>query len=378
MAKKAVLGIDIGYDQLKLALVSNGEVVNSAVEQMPENLLKEGRFTSLEAMASLIRQTMEDNGIKATQAAVVLPNEHVYVKNVDMPMMEEEQLAYNLPFEFHDYITGEVKDFIFDYAVIEGEEQTQDEFTGQPGGGYNSPLDTGAGPVPGATAAGAAGGLNPGGDQYGQDEEDEEALHLMAVGVEKIIIEDIRDMLRKAGLKLVKTAPALSAYISLIRDMENNRPQDVEEYGILDLGHHGITMYMFKHDQHVATREFDIGLSQLEDIIADKYGVERHLAHTYIHSNFENCLASEECMIFYDNVSVELMRAINFYEFSNQDSSLNDMWICGGGAVNEPLLRTIYETLEMNLHSSQELLPGGKTVMQYNSLIQAIGVTLEI
>lgn len=373
MAKKAVLGIDIGYDQLKLALVSNGEVVSSAVEQMPENLLKEGRFTSLEAMASLIRQTMEDNGIKATQAAVVLPNEHVYVKNVDIPMMEEEQLEYNLPFEFHDYITGEVKDFIFDYAVIDGEDQPGDEFAGQPGGGYGSPADTVAGPVPGANE-----GADPSADMPGQVEETEEALHLMAVGVEKVIIEDIRDMLRKAGLKLVKTASALSAYISLIRNMESNRPQGVEEYGILDLGHHGITMYMFRHDQHVATREFDIGLSQLEDIIADKYGVERHLAHTYIHSNFENCLASEECMNFYDNVSVELMRAINFYEFSNQDSSLNDMWICGGGAVNEPLLRTIYETLEMNLHSSQELLPGGNTVMQYNSLIQAIGVTLEI
>ena len=154
--------------------------------------------------------------------------------------------------------------------------------------------------------------------------------------------------------------------------------QVADEFGILDLGYNAITMYMYKQDRHIATRAFDIGLSSLDSIIADKYGVDRHLAHAYILKNYENCLAAEECSTFYDNVAVELMRAINFYEFSNQDSSLNDMWICGGGAVNEPLLRTIYETLEMNLHSSQELLPGGNTVMQYNSLIQAIGVTLEI
>ena len=102
MAKKTILGIDIGYDQLKLALVSGGEVVSTAMEQMPENLLKEGRFTSPELMASLIRDTMNDNGMKASLAAVVLPNELVYVKTVDMPKMSEEQLSYNLPFEFND------------------------------------------------------------------------------------------------------------------------------------------------------------------------------------------------------------------------------------------------------------------------------------
>ena len=47
MAKKTILGIDIGYDQLKLALVSGGEVVSTAMEQMPENLLKEDRTEEL-------------------------------------------------------------------------------------------------------------------------------------------------------------------------------------------------------------------------------------------------------------------------------------------------------------------------------------------
>ena len=134
MAKKTILGIDIGYDQLKLALVSDGQVVNTAVAQMPENLLKEGRFTSPELMASLIRETMHENGIKATKAAVILPNETVYVKNVDMPVMSEEQLTYNLPFEFNDYITGEIKDYLFDFAVLDvGKEgDATGEAAGQP------------------------------------------------------------------------------------------------------------------------------------------------------------------------------------------------------------------------------------------------------
>ena len=327
MSNKAVIGIDIGYDQLKLALVHGGRVMKTAIAQMPENLFKDGQFISADTMSSVIREAMKESGMKASLAAVVLPNEHVYVKNVDVPMMTEEQLAYNLPFEFNDYITGEVDDYLFDYAVIE---------------------------------------------------KDEENLHLLAVGVERKIVEDLQFMLRKAGLKLVKTAPALCTYISLIRQQSEKLTQISDEFGILDLGYHAITMYMYKQDQHIATREFDIGLSSLDDIIADKFGVEKHLAHTYLMSNFENCLESEECTTFYDNVAVELMRAINFYQFSNQGSALNDVWICGGGAANEPLVRTIGDTLDAELHPASELVFDGDKISQVSSLVQAVGVTLEI
>ena len=118
MAKKTILGIDIGHDQLKLALVKNGRVVRTASAKMPENLLKEGRITSRESMTELLRLTMKENGLRAGHGAFVLPNNVVFIKNVEMPWMTVDQLEYNLPFEFNDYITGELKDYAFDYAVL--------------------------------------------------------------------------------------------------------------------------------------------------------------------------------------------------------------------------------------------------------------------
>ena len=135
---------------------------------------------------------------------------------------------------------------------------------------------------------------------------------------------------------------------------------------------------MYKRDQHIATRAFEMGLSSLDDIVADKFGVEKHLAHSYILNNYEKCLESEECVNFYDNISVELMRAINFYEFSNQGSSLTDIWICGGGSVNLPLIHAIGETLEADLHPAYKLLPFNESIPQLNNFVQAIGVTMEI
>jgi type IV pilus assembly protein PilM len=102
-----------------------------------------------------------------------------------------------------------------------------------------------------------------------------------------------------------------------------------------------------------------------------------HLAHTYLMSNFENCLEREECTTAYENIAVELMRALNFYRFSNPDSDLSDLWLCGGGAVIRPLTDMIGEMLDINLHPASELVPGGAGIEECNSYAQAIGITMQ-
>ena len=345
MAKKTILGVDIGHDRLKLALVKGKQVLKTASVEMPENLLKEGRIASRETMGELIHNTMKEHGIRANLAGFVLPNETVFVKNVEMPMMTIDQLLYNLPFEFNDYITGEVKEYVFDYAVV------------------SDPDD------------GKAAEAEPEGEA--QENKEPEKLELMAVGAQRAMLEDAQATLRKAGLRLTVTAPAISAYINLIRAQQESLAQVGEEYGILDLGYSAIRMYMFNKDKHVATRALEVGLNSLDNVLADVYGVDQHLAHTYLMTNFENCHMREECMQAYENIAVELMRALNFYRFSNRDSTLSDIWLCGGGAVIQPLAETIGSMLNIQLHTADELVPDGETIDDCNSFIQAIGITME-
>ena len=345
MANKTILGVDIGYDRIKLALVSGRKVMKTASEEMPEGLMKEGRITSRETMVDLIRTMMKANGIRAGLGAYVLPNESTYVKNVKMPLMSIEQLVYNLPFEFNDYITGEIKDYVFDYAVLPNEEPEHKEEEQ---------------------------------DQDSQDsDETGETMELMAVGAQRIVIEDMRDIFKKLGMKLRIAAPPLCTYISLIRAQKEKLAEITDEYGILDLGYQSIRMYMYKEDRHVATRVLEIGLSTVDEVLSDAYGVDRHLAHTYLLNNFENCQEREECLTAYDNIAIELMRAMNFYRFSNPDSALGDLWLCGGGAAITPLAEIIEETLDMEVHKAAELVPGGDQIPECHSYVQAIGITYE-
>ena len=337
--KKTILGVDIGHDQLKLALVKGSHVLKTASVPMPENLLRDGRITSRESMAELIRTTMKANGMRANRAAFVLPNETIFVKNVEMPLMTVDQLKYNLPFEFNDYITGELRDYVFDYAVLSDEPTTASEYGEPEGDGTPS-------------------------------------MELMAVGVLRAVVEDAQETLRKVGLRLVLAAPALCAYISLLRARQGTRSGEAGEYAVLDLGYEAIRMYIFRGDRHIATRVLEIGLSVLDGVLADVLGVDIHLAHTYLTTNYENCQQREECRVAYENIAVELMRALNFYRFSNPDSALADLWLCGGGAVIRPLTDTIGEMLNIQLHPAGELVPGGEAIDACNGFVQAIGITL--
>ena len=334
---KTVLGIDVGYDSLKLALVKGRQVKKTAVVPMPNSLIRAGRVVSVETMGDLLRTAIKQNGLRCDKAALALPNETVFIRNVTMPIMTEDQLKYNLPFEFRDYITDELKGYVFDYAMI-GVKQAEESSE--------------------AEDAELAGG----------------AMELMAVAAPKSLLDESREYLHKAGMKLVKAAPTVSCFTNLIR--KSGAPDDTE-YCILDLGYQAIRMYMFRGDRHIVTRVLEIGMSSLDRVIAEQYGVDEHLAHTYLLSNYEGCQNGENCRNAYGNITVELMRALNFYRFSNPDSHLDDIWVCGGGAMIQPLLNVLAETTDMKLHSAAELLPGKQAVEQDYALLQAIGIALE-
>ncbi len=332
---KTILGVDIGYDSLKLALVNGKQVRKTAVVPMPKNLMREGRIVSTETMGELIRTTMKEHGMRCGRAAICLPNEVVFTRSVTMPLMTVDQLNYNLPFEFRDYITEELKDYLYDYAVI----STSDGESGEGEGG---------GPV----------------------------MELMAVAAPKSLIEESRELLHRAGMKLVKAAPTVCCYQALIR-AKADKNQEEQEYCILDLGYQAIRMYMFRGDRHMVTRVLEIGLNSLDQVIAEAYSVDEHLAHTYLLTNYEDCQSKEYCVNAYGTITVELMRALNFYRFSNPDSHLEDIWICGGGACIRPLQDSIAETLDLHIHSASELVPGTAEVENDYTLLQAIGITMD-
>ena len=180
MAKK-MLGIDIGNTYLRLILCVGKEPRRCASVLLPENLVKNGQIVSYFAMADFLKETLRAQRFGAREAAVSLPLETYYERRTRFPLMTDAQLKINIPYEMHDYITGEVSEYVYDYAVI------------------------------------------------GRDEE---GLDLVIVAAPKKLIKDYENMIRRAGLKLVKIVPSvigLKAIIMPAADKKELRRQEKEK-----------------------------------------------------------------------------------------------------------------------------------------------------
>ncbi len=358
---KSILGVDIGSDSLKLALVTGKSIKKVVAVPMPHSLVKEGKVVSIDAMGDLIRSAMRDNGVRCTNGALVLSNDVSFVRNVTMPQMSGEQVMYNLPYEFRDYVAEDLKDYVFDYAMYSDGDADKAEKKSKR---QKDPDDV-------ASEAGA----EIFDAEAPVETEAVQSMELMAAAVQKSMIEDSRALFHKAGLKLVKAAPSVCSFIPLIREIEEVNGVG-GEYCILDLGYRAIRMYMFKGERHIVTRMLETGLSTLDNAIAEAYSVDAHLAHTYLLTNYEDCQNKECCQNAYNDIAVELMRAVNFYRFSNPDSQLSDIWLCGGGTMLEPLKKAISETMDLDVHQASELLAGGKAAKKGNVTIQASGIAM--
>lgn len=331
----SILGIDIGASQLKLAVATKGVITHLVLEDMPENMMRNGRIIAYDAMGDFLKEQVKSHGISAKHCAIILPEEDVFLRSITMPYMKPEQLRVNLPFEFHDFISDDKSKYVYDYAFI-SERETED-------GGRE--------------------------------------LELLGAAAQKELIASYKSMLKRAGLKLKIAIPRGMAYSNIIfhqiiknggdegRDME-------KEYCFVDLAHTSCRVTYFTGRKPMALRIIDYGLNMLDFAIAENNGVDVHIARTWKESNYNQVLESEACKGIYDTIAIEIMRAMNFYRFNNPDSIISSAFLCGGGGEIPLLVEAIKRHTELELLSIDNLLQFPKEFnAQLELFISAIGAT---
>ena len=162
---------------------------------------------------------------------------------------------------------------------------------------------------------------------------------------------------------------------SLLRTHANT---DIKEFSFLDLGHTAARLYIFTGPRFEATRVIDIGLSNVDDAIADATGVDEHVARTYKHTNYQDAQTLESAMNVYNAIALDLRKAVNFYGFNNRESDLRDIWCCGGGVHIPALREAIGQSVELTLHDIEELLPpAAQSAEDLSACAAAIGAAIQ-
>lgn len=323
-----IVSIDIGENALKMLYYSGDQVKKYIFAEMPNDMVRNGTIVSMDAMADFIRDVAKEHGIPKGKAAIILPSALVHTRVVTVPMLTEQQLRYNLPYEFKDYLETEKNKYFFDYAVL-GTEQ----------------------------------------DENGEDS----GFRLFACATLKSTIAEYRAMLHRAGFKLVKAIPPECSYGALFDGMEGEG-----EHCIVDLGYSNTRLWIYSGGEYNTSRIIDYGMVTLQQIIADEMGVDFHMARTYMNTNFENVLQSPACMEIYSQLAYEIVKAIHFFNYNNRESSLQGVYLCGGGAVIEQLREAIDQATKLDVFSEEDLYQADNKPEEPWLYVQAYGTVMDM
>lgn len=327
---KTYIGIDIGTGHIKLAVCNENGVQQAAMEDVPENLVKDGRITSFETMSDLLREAVRKHKITAKDCALTLHSREAFTRRITVPAMTIEELTLNLPFEFKDYIADDKDKYSFDYAVLNFR---RDE--------AGNPLD----------------------------------MDLLASAAPTATIEAYDLMLHRAGLKLRIAAPDIMAYTNIIAAYEKRvgrgpvgqtngmpesdttiEPAHKRDFCFLDIGSRNTRVYLFPKGTYEVTRSIEFGTLTLVEAIADHFSVDLNLARTYLANNYEDAQNIPPCLNLYERLGIEVARIVSFFNFNYPESQLDTLHYCGTGSYIPPLLASLDE------HTSIEILDMG-TIM---------------
>ena len=179
---KKVIGIEVGSDTIKFAVLKKGFIKKMVSQTMPDNLVRDGLPVSDAAFITFLKTTMRTHKIPRCECALVLPPQKVISTNLTLPVMSEQKLKLNLPFEFRDFVGSESTLFEYDYVVRSIKDDT---------------------------------------------------MELFVAAIRREIIETYCTLFKKAGLTIVAAMPSEMAWLNVIRKNANLPAQ----FATVDLGY---------------------------------------------------------------------------------------------------------------------------------------------
>ncbi len=303
---KIRLGFDIGSNSLKIAIL-RGDQFRVEEIRLPENLVDEGGVILPHAFTEYLRQLKKELSLPKGAAALALPPSQAICRLVTMPRMTTSQLMMNLPYEFSDFIQGEAEQYFCDYAVC-------------------APTE----------------------------EDDEKAIPMMAAVAAKSRLASYVQMFAQAGIRLGTILPQEMALINIAK----SRSVGPEEYFFVDLGHQYTRITAIWRDRVHATRQIPIGGRSIDLALAQETGVDAFLAGSYKLSDYQGAHSDPALVDLCDRIAVEILKVLNFYQFTYRNSSLEGIYLIGGGAALPTLRQAIQNTVSLPLLDPAELLPG--------------------
>src|SRR6266568_4727252 len=119
---KTTIGLDIGTSAVRAAEIRGtdpGVLTRFAQLSLPAGSVVGGEIADSEAVAAVIRDLWKQGEFKGKRVAVGVANQSVVVRQVDVPKMDEAELASALRYQVQDYIPISMDDALLDFMILD-------------------------------------------------------------------------------------------------------------------------------------------------------------------------------------------------------------------------------------------------------------------
>lgn len=301
------VGIDIGSSSVKILRIhksgSKYYASDMDVLSLPSGAVTHGIINDAATIASYIKNSFSRLGIKEKNVVISAPCRHVIIKTFEIPKMKESELDSAVFFEAQRYITYDLKEVFYDYAIL------------------NSPASN------------------------------SENYSIMVVAGKKDIIDSQISLIEQCGLNpFIVDVDCIA-----VENMFNfNYPEEFDELtGLIRIGASEANVHILHKGLNMYRRDIPIGGVNITEEISKKFQIEFNEAE-----NIKTGLSTKEDENFEANYSVyltmmisritsEIQRTIDYFAANNNKQYPRKVYLTGGSSVLTGLMSDMEAKLNL-------------------------------
>lgn len=292
--KGELIGIDIGLNSVKIALLSSAKKGSYKLEKYKSILLSEAAIIEDEIqkpdeIVEIISQAIQEMGIKKHIACIGMDGPNTVTKRLQVPDGVEEDVEDSILYESEQYIPFGADDAEIDFSIL------------------------------------------------GRIEE-EDIVDAVVGAVRSDVVENYIELIKEAGLAAKVIDLNVFALLNVFELINDNRLEDISDEGaiIIDFGAQYTKVIVYKNNGPVFTKEINIGGVLITEEIQRTMGVGYEDAEDLKINGDDKGNLPEEILVLVENhinrILEELKKIINFYIAAGSSEQVGSCFITGGSS----------------------------------------------
>ncbi|WP_408954671.1 type IV pilus assembly protein PilM [Natroniella sp. ANB-PHB2] len=301
---KFSLGLDIGADSVKLAqLVRDSQVPKlqeCIIKKLPEGVIQEGVIKKEEELQEVLELLVTEYDLQGQEVVVAMSGSKLFVKKLNLPQMELEELAEIVIWEAEDYLPFSRQEVVLDYHIIE-QKKTE--------------------------------------------------IELLLVAVKKEIVLDYVSLIERVGLQVKAVDIEMLALQRSLLSQENIK----DDLILLDLGKDETEFVAFKQGKFVFRRVLSVGGRDFSEEVKVKSEQSINLREARRYKKNQNLFKSG--MITNTSITLlkEVKRAIDYFQLKFKNDAPQRITLTGGGAKLKGLKEFLQQKLQLRVGVGKQL-----------------------